>query len=120
MIETLKGFPDNVLAFACHGNVTKRDYETVLIPGVEEALAKHEKVRLYYETAADFTGIEPGAMWEDAKVGVSHLRRWERFAVVTDIEWIKHTVRLFGFLLPGALRVFSPKEAVRAKEWIVG
>ena len=32
MIELLKGFPDNVTAFALHGHVTKADYDTVLIP----------------------------------------------------------------------------------------
>jgi hypothetical protein len=27
MIELLKGFPDNVAAFALHGHVTKDDYD---------------------------------------------------------------------------------------------
>jgi hypothetical protein len=29
---------------------------------------------------------------EDFKIGVEHLSRWERVAVVTDIDWIKHAV----------------------------
>jgi hypothetical protein len=118
MIETLTGFPGNVVAFACHGKVTKQDYETVLVPRVERALDAHEKIRLYYETAADFGGIEAGAVWEDTKVGMSHLSRWERFAVVTDVEWIRHTVRLFSFLMPGELRVFSTRDAAEARAWI--
>jgi hypothetical protein len=32
MIEVLEGFGDNIAAYACHGHVTKADYETVLIP----------------------------------------------------------------------------------------
>jgi len=119
MIEALKGFPDSVLAFVCHGQVTKQDYETVLIPAVAKALAEHEKVRLYYETAPDFAGIDPGAIWEDTKVGVSHLMRWERFAVVTDIDWIRHTMTFFSFLMPGEMRVFSGDEAAQARDWIV-
>ena len=50
----------------------------------------------------DFAGIDPGAMWEDFKVGMEHFTHWERVAVVTDVEWIKHTVRFFSFLMPGA------------------
>ena len=119
MIESLKSFPGNVLAFVCHGHVTKQDYATVLVPAVEKALKEHDKVRLYYETASDFAGIEPSAVWEDTKVGVSHLLRWERFAVVTDIEWIKHTMKFFSFVIPGELRVFSTTEAAQAKKWIV-
>ena len=119
MIEALEGFPANVLAFACHGQVSRQDYDTVLIPAVERALEKNDKIRLYYETAADFDGIDAGAVLEDAKVGVSHLSRWERFAVVTDVEWIRHTMKLFSFLVPGEMKVFSSSEAAKAREWIV-
>ncbi len=118
MIEHLKTFPDNVLAFVCRGRVTKADYDTVLVPAVMNALSKHDKVRLYYETAADFTGIAPGAMWEDFKVGMEHLTRWERVAVVTDVEWIKQTMRFFGFLMPGAMKSFATSEAEDARAWI--
>ena len=54
MIEHLAGFPDNVVAFVCKGRVTKADYDAVLIPTVLNTLKKHQKVRLYYETAPDF------------------------------------------------------------------
>ena len=86
MIEHLTNFPDNVLAFVCKGRVTKADYDTVLVPAVIQTLKTRNKVRLYYETSGDFTGIDPGAMWEDFKVGMEHLSRWERIAVVTDVE----------------------------------
>lgn len=119
MIEALQGYPDNVLAFVCHGHVTRQDYDTVLIPAVAKALEKNDKVRLYYETAADFGGIDAGAVFEDIKVGMSHLLRWEKFAVVTDVDWIKHTMKLFSFMLPGEMRVFSSDEAAQAKEWVV-
>lgn len=76
MIEVLTDFPDNVLAFVCHGHVTKQDYESVLTPAVEKALESQDKVRLYYETASDFEGIAPRAIWEDTKVGLGHLERW--------------------------------------------
>ncbi len=119
MIDQLKGFPGDVLGFACKGFVTRRDYEAVLVPAVEQALKSHDKLRLYYEITPEFTGIEPGAMWEDFKVGVEHLLRWERIAVVTDVEWIAHTIRAFGFMMPGAVRVFPLNEAAEARAWLV-
>jgi len=118
MIEALKDFPPNVLAFACHGRVTRQDYDSVLIPAVEKALEENEKLRLYYETGADFDGVDAAAVLEDAKVGVTHLLRWERFAVVTDIEWIRHAMQLFSFLIPGKTRVFSSDETSQARTWI--
>jgi hypothetical protein len=118
MIQRLQDFPANVLGFACHGAVTKQDYDTVLIPAVNDALKNHDKLRLYYEVATDFSTIAPGAMWEDFKAGMEHLTRWERMAVVTDMNWIKHTIRFFRFLMPGELRVFPLSQAAQARAWI--
>jgi len=119
MIELLKGFPDNVVAVGCSGRISKAEYDTVLVPAVRAALKAHDKLRVYYETAADFSGIALGAVWEDFKVGMEHLARWERVAVVTDVSWIKHTMQFFSFLLPGQMRVFPRAEAAQAREWIV-
>lgn len=85
MIEQLADFPENVAAFACHGHVTKVDYESVLIPDLNKRLESHDKIRIYYETAPDFDGFDAGAMWDDTKVGFRHFLRWEKFAVVTDV-----------------------------------
>ena len=119
MIEALAGFPPKVLAFACKGHVTKDDYETVLIPAVEKALKQPGKIRLYYRTDPDFSGIAPGAMWDDFKVGMEHLFRWERIAVVTDVDWIRYTFRAFSFVIPGMAKVFRIDEEVKAREWIL-
>ena len=119
MIEILDGFPDNVVAVACKGHVMRDDYETTLIPRVERALEHHEKVRLYYEVGADFEGIDPGAVWADTKLGIEHFLRWERVAVVTDVDWIGHAVRAFGFLMPAEVKVFPTAEMPTARDWVV-
>jgi hypothetical protein len=118
MIEILDGFPDNVIALTAKGRVTKRDYEEVLIPKVTETLARHRKIRCYYEVGPELSGFEPGAMWEDLKLGVDHLPHWERVAVVADIDWIRVAVNIFRFLVPGKTRVFSLHEAAEARRWI--
>jgi SpoIIAA-like len=118
MIELLKGFPDNVVALAVHGEVTKKDYEDVLIPAVEKTLQSHEKVRLLYEIGPDFDSYDPGAAWEDFKVGMEHLSRWERVAVITDLEWVKLSMKFVGMFMPGALRVYPIAEGAKARLWI--
>lgn len=119
MIRPLTGFADDVAAFACQGHVSKADYETVLIPDVEERLLRHDKVRIYYEIDPDFNGFDAGAMWDDTRLGFRHFNRWERFAVVTDVDWIQHAVKFFGFLVPGQVRIFPTADVAEAREWIV-
>jgi len=118
MIEALTEFPPNILAFQCKGHVTHQDYETVLIPTVNSALEEHKKVRLFYKIGEDFTGIDPLAVLEDFSVGVSHLLRWERMAVVTDVAWIAQAIRAFGFLFPVKLKIFPLTQEAEARRWI--
>lgn len=121
VIELLKGFPDNVVAFTYHGHVTKADYDTVLVPDFEDRLHRYKKVRIYAEMASDLEGFDPGAIWADQKVGFAHFFDWDRRAVVTDVSWAKHLAKfseLVGFLWPGEYRAFSEAEADEAREWI--
>lgn len=119
MILQLQGFPETVLAFAGRGQVTKADYAAVAIPAVEKALASHDRLRVYYELGADFAGIDADAIMEDFKLGMQHLAHWERFAIVTDVEWIVQATPLFSFLMPGAMKVFATKDIEQARSWIV-
>jgi hypothetical protein len=118
MIELLEGFPANVIAVSATGQVTAKDYESTLTPAVEALLSRQDKIRIYYELGSRFSGIDPGAMWQDLKLGVGHLSRWERVAIVTDVEFIGHAVNAFRFLMPGDLRVFATADAAAARAWI--
>ena len=118
MITQLTGFRGNVVAVAGTGHVTRGDYKSVLTPAVETALKANKKVRLYYRFGPDFAGIEPGAIWEDFSIGLEHIARWERVAIVTDATWIKLAVAAFAFLIPSKVRVFQIREEGRARAWI--
>ncbi|HTW75941.1 MAG TPA: STAS/SEC14 domain-containing protein [Steroidobacteraceae bacterium] len=118
MIKLLDGFPDQVVACSCEGHVTREDYDEVLIPRVNAALARHAKVRLYYELGPAFRGIDAGAAWEDFKVGVESVARWERMAVVTDVAWIRLALGAFRLFMPGQLRLFAASQSSHARAWI--
>jgi len=117
MIEVLQGFPDQVAAYACSGHLTKADYKKILVD-VEDRYSRHKKLRCYTEVAKDFTGLDPGALWEDAKLGFAHMFDWDRFAVVTDVEWISRTTKFMAMFLPLEGRVYPMADAERAREWI--
>jgi hypothetical protein len=119
MIERLTDFQADVLAFVCAGHVSESEYDAVFIPAVADALAKHDKVRLYYEIAPDFTGLEPTAVWENLKTGLQHIGHWERVAVVTDVELIARTVQFSSLLMQGTMKSFPVSEATQARAWII-
>ncbi len=118
MITIIPDLPDNVLGFEGSGTITGEDYETVLIPAVEAKLKESDKIRLLYHLGSDFEGYDLEAMWDDAKVGMSHLTSWEKIAVVTDTKWVRSGVKIFGFGIPGEVRAFEDSELSNAKEWV--
>jgi hypothetical protein len=118
MIETLKGFSPDTIAIKGSGFVSGADYDTVLVPAVERTLKQYDRVRVYYEIAPDFTGISLSAMWKDFWVGVRHITRWKRIAVVSDVPWIRRLGRTFGFILPSATKVFTVADATEARRWL--
>jgi len=118
MLKPIPNLPENALGFSAHGTVTGADYENLLIPAVEEKLAKFPKIRFLYHIGEDFIGYDAAAMWDDTKVGFKHLRAWERCAIVTDVEWIRIAVKVFGFIFPGDFRLFHNYEFQTGFDWI--
>lgn len=119
MIELIQNLPAGTVGFRARGQVTARDYEEVIVPDVEAAFAIHRKLRLLYITEDDFTGFDPLAMWDDAKLSMRHLSGWERVALVSDVEWLRTAMGAMRFVLPVDIRVFRLSEEADAQRWIV-
>jgi len=117
MIEPITGLPEGVIGFAARGELHADDYTAVLLPAVDAQLAAGHDLRvlLVFE---QWDGMSGGAMWEDLKMGTTHLSRWKRIALVTDVEWMTRLTHLFGWMTPGELKVFPVAERDAAVAWL--
>lgn len=118
MVEQIPDLPDNVLGFTAKGTVTSDDYESVIIPAVEALFSRQSKVRFLYHLGEAFSGFESAAMWDDTKLGLKHLAGWEKVALVSDVEWVRAAVKVFGLAIPGQVRVFHNRELAQATRWV--
>jgi hypothetical protein len=114
MIEIVEGLPRNVVGFSVSGRLTMADCQEVLLPAVEKSLRRNEKIRLYYELHSRF----PGAAWDDIELGLQDPSRCERVAIVTDIGWVRLTVKALRFLIPSEIRVFATTQVEEGLAWI--
>ncbi|HEX4614300.1 MAG TPA: STAS/SEC14 domain-containing protein, partial [Stellaceae bacterium] len=114
MLELIEGLPGNVVGIAVSGRLTMQDCQDVLVPAMQKSLKRHEKIRLYYELNSRF----PGAAWDDLELGLEDLSRCERVAIVTDIGWVRLTVKALRFLIPSEIRVFPTVQADEGRAWI--
>lgn len=117
MLKLIEDMPEGVVGVEAHGKVTAEDYENVLVPAVDAA-RKEGKVRLLYVFGDDFPDYTAGAAWEDAKLGLGHLRSWERIAVVSDEDWLRRAIGGLGWLMPGEIRVFETDDLDEARQWV--
>src|ERR1700758_4798125 len=114
MLELIDGLPGNVVGITVNGRMTKKDCEDVLVPAMQKSLKRHDKIRLYYELNSRF----PGAAWDELDFGLEHASRCERVAIVTDIGWVRLTVKALRFLIPSEIRVFATDQADEGRAWI--
>ena len=92
----------------------------MLVPAVDAArtASVDGKVRILYVLGRESPDYTAGAVWEDTKLGLAHLRMWERIAVVSDTDWVKHAIHGLGWAIPGEIKVFASNELSDARRWV--
>jgi hypothetical protein len=118
MLTPLEDLPDNVVGIEATGEVTTEDYKQTLLPAIERQREKYDKVRLLYVLGDQYDGYSGGALWEDEKLFDRHPFSWEKIAVATDATAIRGVIKMFGWMIPGAVKLFAADEVDEAKEWV--
>ena len=119
MIEVLPDMPEGVTGIRVSGRVSGDDLREFK-PAMETVI-KDGEIRVVEVIAPDYEGFGPGGLVEDLKVGFGalfhHHSAFKRIAVVTDKEWVAHTLHALAWMVPGELSLFRLDELELAKEW---
>jgi stage II sporulation SpoAA-like protein len=124
MIEPIAEMPESTLGMRAWGEVTGGDYTDVLLPALHKAVEDSGEIRLLFQIGPDFERFTAGMMATDITqglgFGVKHWSAWKRMAVVTDVEWLRNAMQMFGWMTPGEARLFALDEVQQAKDWVAG
>lgn len=122
MIELMQDVPEGVIGIRVSGRLGGDELREVR-PAVEE-LVKTGEIRIIEVIEPDYEGFGPGGLVEDIKLGLGtvlpHHSAFKRIAVVSDKEWVAHTLHALAWLVPGELALFGLDELERAKQWAAG
>lgn len=117
MITLLKQSQGPLLVFEVSLKLSARDYEEHFAPALAQATTDHTRARLVIVFGEDFTGWDPGAIWDDARFGMHHHSDFERLAVVGDPRWIQWSTNIASALYHGEVRSFAPGTVEAAVAW---
>lgn len=120
MIEQLAGIPDNIAAFRASGEVTKDDFTKNVIPVINDLVNKYNELNYLMLIDTPLSNFSGGAWMEDILLGFSKLTKWNRVAILTDMDTVNWFTDVFSYLVPGEYKGFYPEQLPAAIEWLSG
>jgi hypothetical protein len=119
MIVQIPGLPDNMVGFRADGEVTKEDFDIVhlQVADLVEKTGKLNYLLFLDNSPADFT---MGAWLQDALLGVKHITKWNRAAIISDSEAVIDFTAVFSKVMPGEFRGYHKTDYNKAVDWVSG
>ncbi|MFB9865557.1 STAS/SEC14 domain-containing protein [Rufibacter immobilis] len=117
MVEAIKTGKADLVAFKLSGSLDKTDYDTVLIPAMEEKISRFGKINLFWEMA-DMGGWKPSGLWEDVKFDLKHQDDFKRIAIVGDKSWEDWMTQLMKPFTSAEIKYFDVRQREDAMEWV--
>ena len=119
MITVMPESSGNNVGFLIHGKLTDEDYKKTLIPVLEGALEKNEKINIIFNMEG-FRGWTAHATWDDF-INWPKIRAVNKFAVVFDGKWDEFMSWLFkSYALVSHIdmKFFKEDRIDEAWEWL--
>ena len=120
MIEILKDVPGNVAGFRAIGEVSQDDYKDVMVPHVSHLVQKVNEINFLFLIDTDLGDFTMGAWLQDGLLGLKHLTKWHRGAIVTDSEGARKFTDAFSIIAPGEFRGYRKDQYIEAVAWVSG
>jgi hypothetical protein len=117
MISKIENLPANMVGFIATGDVTEKDFTDVVMPEVKNSIERTGKLNYMLVLDTALKNFTFGAWMKDAIMGIKHLTKWNRAAIVTDVENIRRFTEVFSILMPGEYKCFVHKDMDKAIDW---
>jgi hypothetical protein len=117
MIGILPNLPANVAGFRASGLVTKEDYEKVVFPEVERHKKISEHLNFVFFVDTPMKNFSLGAWIRDLWLGLKGFARWNKVAIISDMEKVRNFTDAVSPLFPGEYKGFSPDQLDAAVRW---
>jgi hypothetical protein len=120
MIYQIIDLPPTMVGFKASWDVTKKDFDEVVIPCVKKHVEKMGHLNYLLVLNISIRNFTFGAWFKDMMVELKHLCKWKRAAIVTDSSAIKYFANIFSFFMPSEFRTYTHDQLKKAIAWVSG
>ena len=117
MIKQLGNLPETMVGFSAEGDVTKEDFENIVLPACEKIIEQTGRLNYLIVLNTPLSHFTYEAWMQDVYLGLEHLFKWNRGAVVSDSESIRTFTDIFSIFIPGEFKGFEHSELQKAIDW---
>lgn len=107
-----------MVAFRATGEVTKEDFDQIVLPAVAELVQRTDKLNYLLVLDTPLKNFTLSAWIKDALLGLNNLTKWNRCAIVSDSDGINSFTNLFGMAMPGEFKGYKPEQLDEAINWV--
>ena len=118
MIQYLDDLPSNIVGFKATGEITELDFADTVMPKVKTLIERTDKLNYLLVLETSVKNFTIGAWMKDAIMGIKHLTKWNRAAIVSDVDAIRTFTDFFSYLMPGEFKGFEHKDLQEAIDWV--
>jgi len=116
MIEYRRNPDHNIVEISIEGEISETDFDQVSAR-LKADIEKHGKLRILEEIRS-FEGIDPIALWKDARFGLAHANDFTHAAVVADAKWMRTFAEAVGSILSAQVKGFERTQIEEARNWL--
>ncbi|CAA0078793.1 Uncharacterised protein [BD1-7 clade bacterium] len=118
MIRLLPESHDDILMVQASHKLTAIDYKETFEPALQSRINEYGHIDLMFSFTDDFDGFELGAMWEDAKFGLSHRHNFHKIALVGLPNSMRWLTKAGTSMLDFEVKNFEIGQEKEAESWL--
>ena len=118
MIQHSRNLPSTIVGFNASGEITAKDFTDIVMPKVKALIDKTDKLNYLLVLDTSIKKFSIGAWMKDAMMGIKHLTKWNKAAIVSDVDALRNFTDFFSYVMPGEFKEFEHNDLQQAIDWV--
>ena len=106
-----------MVAFKATREITETDFTDIVMPAVDLVIKRTGELNFLLVLDTPLSSFSFGAWMQDAFMGIKHITKWHKAAIVNDTEVIRKFTDFFSIVMPGEFKGFEHKDLQNAIGW---